>query len=415
MKEELNKLSINSSTKDYSSTLIYSYLFFIEKIDNEELRKQFYSIIFSNEQKNTKKDEEKDIKKEIKYLQQVDIFLKIIEFIKIKQNDQFYKNEETQNIFNEFYSNEYSNIIDDISSHFYEVDEETIINMNSVILNDVLKSSKLKVETEEKLLHSLLQRRSFHLSKKQENENESDENFDDDDEDFFLESVQFEYLSVESISEFINEMAFNDLNEKIWLSICKRLVLPCEIKTKNERAKSQTKKIVQFPYQNDQKLNGILKHLSDLTNGNIHSNHTIEISCSYLCCGKYETLVDFNNPDGATHVNKSPSPRWLQIDFKTRKNRKVQINTYLIRTNSSNNKYFRSWNVEISNDGSQWEKIDEQNDVNELNGLNRFKSFNVEMTKPFRFIRFITDKPNFDDNDGFVLGKLEFFGNIISE
>lgn len=110
-------------------------------------------------------------------------------------------------------------------------------------------------------------------------------------------------------------------------------------------------------------------------------------------------------------MNGSPTPRWLQIDFETRK---IQINSYFIKTSYNDNTHIRSWTLEISNDGNEWEKIDERNEITELNGINLVKSFSIEMTKPFRYIRFITSKPNFDNDNGFALGKLEFYGNIIS-
>ena len=210
MQNELDELTIKSESKEYFNTLIYSYLFIIERLDNEELRKQFSSIIFSKEGTrltNQNENQLKEIKEEIQYLQRVDIYLEMIEFIKNNNNDQISINHETRNLYNEFYSTEYSKIIDDISSHFYLIDDETISNMNSIILSDVLKSSQLQIDTEDKLLHSLLHRRRSHFKRKQEKQ-EGNEEIKEKEEEFFLENVRFEYLNVESIRKFIQEIEF---------------------------------------------------------------------------------------------------------------------------------------------------------------------------------------------------------------
>lgn len=100
------------------------------------------------------------------------------------------------------------------------------------------------------------------------------------------------------------------------------------------------------------------------------------------------------------------------LDFKSRK---IQINSYLIKSRDSINRYLKSWKVEISDDGSKWEKIDEKNNNSQLNECNKTQIFNVEMTKPFRFIRIITDKENHYNNNGFSLANLELYGNIIAQ
>lgn len=220
-------------------------------------------------------------------------------------------------------------------------------------------------------------------------------------------------MSPDSISEFIKEIGFSEMNAKLWESVCKRLILPVESRNKNDRIRSIKQiKQIQFPYQNDGKFNGIMKHLSEITNGNIQTNKTIEIKCSKQCCGSIESIVDYTKSEGAFHVNGDPTPRWLQFDFKSRK---IQINSYLIKTSNNDNTHIYNWKVEISTDGKNWEEIDERNEVKEFNGKNQVKSFEIEMTKPFNFIRFITNKRNFYNEDGFALGKIEFYGNIISE
>ena len=58
--------------------------------------------------------------------------------------------------------------------------------------------------------------------------------------------------------------------------------------------------------------------------------------------------------------------------------------------------------------------IDKRDDVSELNGYDKMKVFNISTEhQPFCFIRIITDKYNWYNNDEFELGRLELFGDII--
>ncbi|KAK8865463.1 hypothetical protein M9Y10_011011 [Tritrichomonas musculus] len=279
--------------------------------------------------------------------------------------------------------------------------------MNENFLDSILSSEKLKINNEDSLLSVLLNRRAYILS------NKSDEI---DQHHFYIEKVEFEYLSEEGIKKFLDEVEFDQISFDVWSQIKKRLLLPVQIKMiQNERHKSLPG--TEFKYNEASPFCGIFDHLTKKSNGNIQNNSTIEIKSSNLSCGKFQEIVDFQNPSGHTHVGGNPNPRWLQIDFKARK---IQIDSYLIKSahtdeNSDNKYYLRSWKVEISSDGSRWDCVDERTNVSELNGNYKMQFFKLKkITDPFRFIRIITDQGNwYNDNSGFSIGKLEFYGNII--
>ena len=194
----------------------------------------------------------------------------------------------------------------------------------------------------------------------------------------------------------------------MWASICKRLILPVKNENTNKRSLSNTPQFSStFSYDSNNVFNGILNHLNEITNGNIQLNKTIEIKCSCFCCGSVESIVDFkNNSNTYAHI-AGDSPRWVQIDFKSRK---VQIDSYLIK-GSTRSDYIKSFTVEISDDGNRWKKVDEQNNVTELQNGNRMKLFKIQMTKPFRFIK-IDVKEGYSGD--FDIGRLEFFGNLFN-
>lgn len=163
-----------------------------------------------------------------------------------------------------------------------------------------------------------------------------------------------------------------------------------------------------FSYDANNVFNGILNHLNEITNGNIQKNQTIEITCSRFCCGSFKSIVDFkNNSDTYAHVT-GDSPRWVKFDLK---NRKIQIDSYLIKCTSRSDQ-IKSFVVEISDDGNNWEKIDEQNNVSELRNGNRMKLFKIQMTKPFRFIK-ISVKESVSSDGDFDIGRFELYGNLI--
>lgn len=99
----------------------------------------------------------------------------------------------------------------------------------------------------------------------------------------------------------------------------------------------------------------------------------------------------------------------FQYDFK---DRRIQINSYTIKSANRGDR-IKSWKIEISDDGNSWRKIDERNDVTELNAENKTKFIFIQMSQPFRFLRLITDQCSFRNCTDVAIGKLEFFGNIL--
>lgn len=222
--------------------------------------------------------------------------------------------------------------------------------------------------------------------------------------------LRFEYLDEQAIISFLDEIPLSEIINDIWPSLYKRLVLPVVNKTPNKRLMKQNPSQT-YVYNKKNKFNEILNSLNKKTNGNIQKNKTIEISCSYLCAGSYESFIDFNDKNGYLLVTRS-APRWIQYDFR---NLRVQINSYIIKSCSSRIDIIRSWRIEISDDGLEWEIVDQREDETELKQTGGMKLFNIQMTKPFRFIRIITDKTDFNGFDQFSINKLEFFGNIIEK
>lgn len=405
---QLDNVSKNTKISELLPTNISALLLLNQSLKNDEISEQIYKCLFSSliennlsPGKEAKTLTKEEIEHKLVLIQKVELFLSIIENSQGKEN----RNDFIDYAIH-YLEQEYSEIVDEIASHFFEISEKYINEMNEKLLGAVLSSESLQIENEDSLLSTLLKRRKYLLSKDEEN-NENGYH------EFFIEKVEFEYLTEKSIQCFLDEIEFDDISYDIWSQIKKRLILPVKITLpKNSRIKKPTAPT--FEYDSLNPFNGIFHHLTEVSNGNIQTNQTIEIKASNLCCGSYETLVDFQNTEGYTHVSGNHSPRWLQIDFKTRK---VQIDSYLIKSpksqDSSGACKLKSWKVEVSNDGLKWDMIDERENVSELNGDHKLVFFKIKtITEPVRFFRIISNQDNWNNSGGFNISKLELFGNI---
>ena len=73
----------------------------------------------------------------------------------------------------------------------------------------------------------------------------------------------------------------------------------------------------------------------------------------------------------------------------------------------------KSWVVEVSNDKSRWEIVDEHNNNSALNDASAVAYFNTKiMTDFYRFVRLRQTGENWTDSYLVILVALEFFGKL---
>lgn len=106
-----------------------------------------------------------------------------------------------------------------------------------------------------------------------------------------FENVEFENVSCKTITEFINIFDINDITNKTWQKICKRL--KCEITNNNKNknnSRYNNKKIevkqylktkVKIEFDKSNTMNGIIKYLSNKSKGNIDNEINITSSSVY--------------------------------------------------------------------------------------------------------------------------------------
>jgi hypothetical protein len=110
-------------------------------------------------------------------------------------------------------------------------------------------------------------------------------------------------------------------------------------------------------------------------------------------------------------VSKNLPGQWLRYDFE---NGKVKLTHYTIRSRhdgykGSNNP--RDWVVEVSNDASNWVKIDQQSGNRDLDGKNVTKLFQVTDQCPeSRCVQIRQLGPTHSGKNFLVVSRFELFG-----
>jgi hypothetical protein len=194
---------------------------------------------------------------------------------------------------------------------------------------------------------------------------------------------------------------------------------------KEEMAKS---KIKQFPpsLKNGWKFNipdGIISHLTKACGGNVHDHGVVEVTSSPQrsddadCAAK--NIADLENQSVCSsarckRMDNIPHTRnnWLCYDFKERR---IMPTHYAIRSHelSSGSNHLKSWAVDASEDGVDWQEIDRRDNNNDLNGKSIVCTFTIAASRQCRFIRLVNIGRNQHGDDSIAISAWEIFGGLI--
>lgn len=297
-------------------------------------------------------------------------------------------------------SNRFQEEIDFISSHLYELIEECkeeLISLSIDKLVTVISNSKVQLNSENQLLEFINELYS-------QNSEYS----------ILYETVHFENVSIEMVSEFIEVFDFNDMTASTWKSISNRLKQnTLKISTFSmERYVGKSKGEVTISPRDDDLFNGIIEFLRTVSKS---LNSEIEITSSSFFDEFYRPInvVLFDDCDKSFHSLNAQNS-WICFDFK---NRKINLTDYVIRSGSwsTNSEHPKNWVIEGSNDNESWEVIDQQSECASLNGISYVHKFHVrnKMPNEFRYIRMKEIGPNWIGTYSLALNSIEFFGNLI--
>ena len=258
-------------------------------------------------------------------------------------------------------------IISNISKNFYEISIEELKKLSHEILYEIISSDRLVVRDEDWLFDIV-----FDLY-------ENDCSYSK-----LFSVILFANLSTESIEKFIKRFSINDIDQEIWRSFCKRLLLS----EKDEKIEGRyMKPFKEFKLEKGHEFEGIMNILIKETGGNIHDNGTIEITSNSIKDNHHpKNLVDYKNTN--FYLSNEEPGAFVCFEFK---DRGIQLSSYSIGSGSDgpNHSHLRNWVVEVSNDGKKYEEVDCHSDYSELNGSNIIRTFDVKKTngKFYRLIR----------------------------
>ena len=302
-----------------------------------------------------------------------------------------------------------------IASHFYELEKETLDDLDLDAAHFLLSSPSLRVEDEDSLYDFIRSRSNNDLRFMS-----------------LFEFVYFESLSVSQIEDFasiVSETLLENINSVIWRQICRRLILEAEPNEDNPHCLA-----VRFRYNDSKKLNGIIAHLTRECGGNVHDKGIVNLTASsvYSDCHP-KNVVDFKTD--LCYCSKNTKNSWICYDFK---DHRVIPTSYSLRSDyapredvpadfdsddemiaisrwdshAPRRNHRWSWVIEVSNNGTEnsWEEIDrrENNDVFRMTV--NFKISHVPSQR-FRFFR-IREIAGWNGNDHLVLTVLEIFGSL---
>jgi hypothetical protein len=173
--------------------------------------------------------------------------------------------------------------------------------------------------------------------------------------------VRFEYLSRETISEFVPTAEIASCH--LWNALCCRL-LP--------RSRSD----IEIPFSKNGALNGIIPYLTTECKGNVHAKGIVHLSAKRIIAEQVEHVADLGTYDSV--YLSHDKEQWICWDFQ---NLRLHPTHYTVRAH-----YLRTWFVETSVDAENWVKVHAASRVGATEHGSPV-SFAVNPCRECRFIR----------------------------
>ena len=368
---------------------------------NTKYEKDFNRIIEYGEMKpiNVKEEEEEYFQNVLKELGNFEEF---VQFSKKFQGDLSFENAierlKTKQEFNINFDEEISYI----STNFHDIYNtypETILKLDIDIIERIISNDQIRLCNEEELFDIIF--KLYQESKEYST---------------LFSYVTFINLSRESIVKFREYFDINDINKCIWESICYRLEQDISNESKEAYEKShqeflmnrylykREETIIQnFPEQHHE---NIIQYLSERYHGNVHTKGIVHISASSIV-DDVQNVVEQNDHKYFSSEDKTGS--WIQFDFKERK---ILLDHYTIKNKHFGKEHLKSWILEVSNDGKNYEIIDRQKNCELLHGPLKSGTFKVSQTTPQRYIRLKQTGQNWFGFNTLYINQIEFSGNI---
>ena len=290
-----------------------------------------------------------------------------------------------------------------IAAHFYELEKERLKEINLDLLNQILFSDSLVLESEDALYEFVAEL----FTANPDNQGVCFRLFG---------ALWFDCLSLENVQAFckISGHFLHQMDSIMWENVSRRLCHQIVVdQTDSMRKRYHHQKKV-FEYTGSNALNGIIRHLSNECGGNVHDKGVVKITSGtpYSQSPTYAAKNVADVTSGTTFQSANSEFTFVCYDFKD----KTIIPTHYSITSFSGgpgNYHWRSWVAETSTDGSVWTEVDRQVNNSELNAANMTKAYPISVQKECRMFRIRQTGPNWNGSSLIIFSALEVFGALI--
>ena len=187
------------------------------------------------------------------------------------------------------------------------------------------------------------------------------------------------------------------------------------VKKLNEKDEEQNKNVIKCQYSSDY-FSGIIKYLEGKSKNKNEFDDVVKLSGGGTPSGPITNIIKYDNNNYYYNYYKGKATEtegWILFDFI---NRKIKLSSYVIRNRYSYHANPKSWIITGSNDGSQWDNLDQQTGFSEFKKDN-LKTERFECKSSNKYYRYIKYVQNEGWPDGyqysFSLCCVEFFGSIL--
>jgi hypothetical protein len=282
-----------------------------------------------------------------------------------------------------------------VSSHFADISTDAIQEFTVDEMELILRNASLVAKSEDSLYEMISARFEF-----------------DPCWFYLLEWIRFEFLSVASITHFIewtNSHSF-ELKPGIWSRICSRLANDVR---QTVRPRFPLSTLTYCGFTPKSALNGIIAHMTLQAGGNVSDHGLVVITAKSLYGAGYEAKKVADLTADSKFYSQNEPGQWVCYDFK---DRRVEVCHYAIRSQFDTGKGYyhpKSWVIEGSIDGSSWTELDSRSNNSELNGQNLIGTWPTTVQLQSRYIRFRMTGQNHYGSHYLVFSGLELFGTLI--
>lgn len=341
---------------------------------------------------------------QLKFIHEVCKFLKIdsIELIKNENPPKI----TMENVFSlileheivqEFYAETFSEEIDFLSTNFYQLNyhqKKEMMKLDVDTLYRIFNNENLQVNSEDDLLNFINE-----LYKKKDKDNIYAT---------LYETVEFDNVSQQSISKFIEVFDIFGITRITWSRICSRLL------KKVIASESDGKHGKNFFYHEGSDFSGILNYLQN--NPKSKTEEAVDIFSSDPKSNQEyhqaKNVMLFNDNDNFFYA-RNQTGNWISFDFK---DYMVIPTAYTIKSVKwgKEGPYLKSWKIEGSVDNKSWEKIDEVKDSPLLNGSNAFHTFLIDCKShnKYRYLKLTSTGENWKNNNELSIDSIEIYGKL---